>query len=55
MVLGKRWLYSIGYGAEIRPLEKGRKALTSLTKGVRVVPHCILTSLWQRLCVNSLH
>ena len=25
MVLGKRWLFSIGNGAEIRPLEKGRK------------------------------
>ena len=26
MVLGKRWLFSIGNGAEIRPLEKGRKS-----------------------------
>ena len=25
MVLEKRWLFSIGNGAEIRPLEKGRK------------------------------
>ena len=25
MVLGKRLLFSIGYGAEIQPLEKGRK------------------------------
>ena len=25
MVLRKRWLFSIGNGAEIRPLEKGRK------------------------------
>ena len=25
MVLGKRWLFSIGNGAEIQPLEKGRK------------------------------
>ena len=24
MVLGKRWLFSIGNGAEIRPLEMGR-------------------------------
>ena len=28
MVLGKRWLFSIGNGAEIRPLEKGRKPLS---------------------------
>ena len=26
MVLGKRWLFSIGNGAEIRPLEMGRKS-----------------------------
>ena len=26
MVLGKRWLFSIGNGAEIRPLEKGSKS-----------------------------
>ena len=26
MVLEKRWLYSIGNRAEIRPLEKGRKS-----------------------------
>ena len=25
MVLGKRWLFSIGNGAEIRPLKNGRK------------------------------
>ena len=25
MVLGKKWLVSIGNGAEIRPLEEGRK------------------------------
>ena len=25
MVLGKRWLFLIGNGAEIRPLEMGRK------------------------------
>ena len=25
MVLGKKWLFSIGNGAEIQPLEKGRK------------------------------
>ena len=25
MVLGKRWLFFIGNGAEIRPLEMGRK------------------------------
>ena len=25
MVLEKRWLFSVGNGAEIRPLEKGRK------------------------------
>ena len=33
MVLGKRWLFSIWNGAEIRPLEKGRKppALCNLT------------------------
>ena len=24
MVMGKKWLFSIGNGAEIRPLEKGR-------------------------------
>ena len=27
MVLGKKWLFSIGNGAEIRPLEMGRKSL----------------------------
>ena len=26
MVLGKRWLFSIGNGAEIRPLKMGRKS-----------------------------
>ena len=26
MVLGKRWLFSIGNGAEIWPLEMGRKS-----------------------------
>ena len=26
MVLGKRWLFAIGKGAEIRSLEKGRKS-----------------------------
>ena len=26
MVLGKKWLFSIGNGAEIQPLEKGRKS-----------------------------
>ena len=26
MVFGKRWLFLIGNGAEIRPLEKGRKS-----------------------------
>ena len=26
MVLGKRWLFSIGNGAEIQPLEIGRKS-----------------------------
>ena len=26
MVFGKRWLFSIGNGAEIRPLDKGRKS-----------------------------
>ena len=26
MVLGKRWLFSIGNGAHIRPLEMGRKS-----------------------------
>ena len=26
MVLGKRWLFSFGNGAEIEPLEKGRKS-----------------------------
>ena len=26
MELGKRWLFLIGNGAEIRPLEKGRKS-----------------------------
>ena len=26
MVLGKRWLFSIWNGAEIRPLEMGRKS-----------------------------
>ena len=26
MVLGKRWLFSIGNGTEIVPLEKGRKS-----------------------------
>ena len=26
MVLGKMWLFSIGNGAEIQPLEKGRKS-----------------------------
>ena len=26
MVLGKRWLFLIGNGAKIRPLEKGRKS-----------------------------
>ena len=26
MVLGKRWLFSIGNGAEIPPLEMGRKS-----------------------------
>ena len=26
MVLGKRWLFSIGNGAEIGPLENGRKS-----------------------------
>ena len=33
MVLGKRWLFSIGNGAEIWPLEKGRKspALCNIT------------------------
>ena len=26
MVLGKRWLFLIGNGAEVRPLEMGRKS-----------------------------
>ena len=26
MVLGKKWLFSIGNGAEIRPLEMNRKS-----------------------------
>ena len=29
MVLGKRWLFSIGNGAEIRPLEMGKKSPVS--------------------------
>ena len=36
MVLGKGWLFSIGNGAEIRPIEKGRKSpvCSSLNRGI---------------------
>ena len=37
MVLGKSWLFSIGNGAEIRPLEKGRNSLCIQCEKLRTV------------------
>ena len=39
MVLGKRWLFLIGNGAEIRPLEKGRKGpVVSVAEQTGLIP-----------------
>ena len=49
MTMGKRWLFSFGNGAEIQPLEKGRKSpvcfyfygFCSIYNGSPVVLDCI--------------
>ena len=39
MALGKKWLFSIGNGAEIRPLEMGRKSPEYLLEIVKETFH----------------
>ena len=49
MVLGKRRLFSIGNGAEIRPLEMGRKSSAVITIWALIIRQIVLINKSQHI------